>query len=90
MGRPKKDPFAGISESERTELDNLNEQELRNRISAAAMAEIENKKTRDDDQDLAEKKFAAKEAGAVYKEATARHNSIIAYSKSLLEARGKA
>ena len=88
-GRPKKNPFDDLPEEFKTTMDSATEAERRNVVARVAMAEEENKKNMKEDQDLAEKKSAVKEASVQYRAATKMNSLKIRYIKDILEASGK-
>ena len=88
-GRPAKNKFADLDPEFKNQVESASENDLRLRIAEVAMNESDNKRLEKEDQDLAEKKEAVKEAAAGYREASKANNLKIAYIKTILEARGK-
>ncbi len=89
MGRPKKDKFADLNPEFKTLIDNAKEDDIRKKISEVALNEADNQEAKAADEDLANQKAKAKEAGAQYAEATAANKSAIAYAKYILRNMGK-
>lgn len=67
-GRPRKDPFADLPEDFKANTEHMSVDELRQTMGDISKVSEETKQARKDDIDLADKKEAVKEAGAVYKE----------------------
>jgi predicted neutral ceramidase superfamily lipid hydrolase len=84
-----KDRFEDLDSDYKSAIDSASEEEIRRRISEAALNEAQNQENKKQDQDLKEKKEAAKMAGEQYKEATKSNKLRIGYARSILEARGK-
>lgn len=93
MGRrgfSKKSPFSDLDQEYKDTVANLDEIEIKKRISEVALNEHENREAKKADQDLKEKLSAAKFAGAQYSEATKMNRLRIAYAHFILESKGKA
>lgn len=91
MARFKKDfnPYADLPEEYKDAVESGTDDEIRRRVAEVAFAEQENLRLKADDQDLAEKKAAAKGAGEQYSDATKMNRLKIKYAHSVLEGRGK-
>lgn len=84
-----KDKFAELDADFKTEIANMDEDEIRSRISMIALNQVELEKAMSEDQDLSEKKTQAKVAGEGYKDGT-KHNKLrIRFCKQVLEDMGK-
>lgn len=90
MGRPRKDPFSLLDDEFKMAIASMSPEQIKNRIAEITLAQIENMKQKEEDQDLAEKKEQAKEAGAQYREATQANKVKVAFCKRVLEDKGKA
>jgi len=89
MARPKKDKFADLSEEFKNGVASMDEAGIRAEITKVALAQAANLEAKDADQDLAEKKEAAKEAGAQYREATKANKAKVAWCRQVLSDKGK-
>lgn len=88
-GRPKKDKFDDLDSEFKDSVASMDEVAIRSMISTTALDQATLMKAKDDDEDLAEKKALALDAGAVYREGT-KHNKLkILFGKRILEDRGK-
>lgn len=90
MGRPRKDPFSLLDDEFKMAIASMSPEQIKNRIAEITLAQIENMKQKEEDQDLAEKKEQAKEAGAQYREATQANKVKVAFCKRVLGDKGKA
>jgi hypothetical protein len=90
-GRPKKNPFEGLPESWREEIDALgnNESALRDRIAKVALDNAALKGAEKEDQDLNAKKEEVKTARSMYTEGYKAHKLMIDYLRAQLRANGK-
>jgi len=92
-GRPKgsgnKDPYKNLPDEFKENVDSMDEVEIRKTVSKVALDQAELMLLEKADQHLAEAKFAAKEAGATYKEGTKANKLKISYCRSILENKGK-
>lgn len=84
-----KDHFAELDSDFKTDITNCNEEEIRKRIASIALNQVALTSAMKEDQDLAERKLAAKEAGLVYKEGTKANKLRIEFCKQVLEDMGK-
>lgn len=80
-----RDPMAEWKEK----MEAAKDEDIRAESSKVAFAEIVNQTLKEDDQDLREKKAAAKEAGRQYADATKANKEKLNYCRALLQARGK-
>jgi len=69
-------------------LDSMGKEALKAFVGQVTLNEMENQKQKKEDQDLAEKKAAAKAAGQKYKDITDANNTKVEYAKYLLEGMG--
>ncbi len=90
MARPKKDPYADLPEEFRDKVESATDEQVMEMLGDVAKAEEYNRRLRDDDQDLQEKKAAYDMASEGYKEATKANRLKTRYLYDLLRARGKA
>jgi hypothetical protein len=90
MARPKstKNKFDDLPEEFRTEVDSLSRESLEHKIAAIAMYQVELMAAKAEDQDLAEKKEAARFAGEVYRLGSKQIKLKIEYCKANLDAAG--
>jgi len=88
-GRPKKDPFDILDEDEKSAIAGMNETQIRDRIAKVSLDQAALMELKEQDQDLKEKKEAAKEAGAIYREGTKRNKTLIAFARRVLGDKGK-
>ncbi len=91
MRRMKKDksPWADLDVEFKENVAGMTDEEISQRIAEVAMNEVENLAAKKADQDLKEKRDAAKFAGEQYSEATKMNRLRISFAHSILEARGK-
>ena len=87
---PKKEPFKDLDDDYKTTIEAMKDDEIRFKIAQVAMDQDELMKVKSEDQDLAEKSEAVKEASAIYREGTKMNRLRIKYAKQMLESRGKA
>lgn len=90
MARPKskKGAFDDLDPEYKSTLEDMSDDDVRRKISEVALNEAQNQENKKADQDLAEKKLAAKEAGLQYSEASKANRLRILYARFILEARG--
>ncbi len=88
-GRSKKGPFDDLDSVFKEAVESATDDDIRKKISEVALNEAQNQENKKLDQDLAEKKAAAKSAGLQYAEGTKANRLRIGYARSILEARGK-
>lgn len=89
MSRPKKDIFADLSEEFKNSVAAMDETQIREQITKVTLAQVANLEAKDQDQDLAQKKEAYKEAGAQYREATKANKAKVLFCKRVLGDKGK-
>lgn len=77
-----------LQEGLKEKLDGMSAEQLKAFLGQVTLDEAENQKQKKEDQDLAEKKAAAKAAGEKYKDVTKANNTKIDYVKYLLEGLG--
>lgn len=77
-----------LQEGLKEKLDGMNSDQLKGFLGQVTLDEAENQKQKKEDQDLAEKKAAAKAAGAKYKDITDANKTKMEYVKYLLEGMG--
>lgn len=77
-----------LDEGLKEKLDAMSKEELKAFLGQTTLDEMENQKQKKEDQDLAEKKAAAKEAGLKYKDVTKSNKTKTDYVKYLLEGQG--
>lgn len=65
-----KDPFAALDSDFKDLVSGMTEEEIRDKITAVTLNQIELQKAKEDDLDLAQKREAARDAGAIYREGT--------------------
>jgi len=88
-GRPKKDPFDCLDAELKAAVDVATDEDIRVRISAAALNMVATQQALKEDQDVAEKKLALQEAQAGYKEAIKYQRTFTQYCRQILTNRGK-
>lgn len=77
-----------LDEGLKEKLDGMSKEELKAFLGQTTLNEMENQKQKKEDQDLAEKKAAAKAAGEKYKEISKANKTRVEYVKYLLEGQG--
>ena len=87
-GRPKKDPFANLSDEFKDSMSAKSEEEIRKIISESAMNEVALLEAKKNDTHLQECVFAAKEAGEVYKNGSKENRAKIEFCRQVLSDRG--
>ncbi len=85
----KKNPFADLDQEYKDNIANMQDEEIKKRVSEIAIAEHENREAKKKDQDLKDKQEAVKFAAAQYVEGTKMNRLRIAYAHFILESRGK-
>lgn len=88
MGRPKgskKDIFADLDNDFKDAVAAESPEEIRKRIAQVALNEEENRKMKEEDQDLAQAVEAAKIAGEQYREATKMNRLRIKFCSRVLD-----
>ena len=87
---PKKDKYDDLSDEFKGKAEGSSDDQLIDILGEVSKNEELNRRCREDDQDLAEKKAAYDEAAVGYKDATKSNKLKIRYVYDLLRARGKA
>jgi len=90
MARPKKDAFADLPDEFKTKVEGATDEQIMEILGDVAKAEEYNRRLKDDDQDLQEKKAQKEMAEEGYKEATKANRLKTRYLYDILRARGKA
>lgn len=90
MARPKKDPYENLPDEFKNKVEGATDAQLVEILGEVAKNEELNRRTKDDDQDLQEKKAAYDFANEGYKEATKANKIKTRYLYDILRARGKA
>ncbi len=90
MARPKKDPYSDLPEEFRNKVESATDEQVMEMLGDVAKAEEYNRRLKEDDQDLQEKKASYDMANEGYKEATKSNKLKTRYLYDLLRARGKA
>lgn len=94
MGRPagsknKKGAFDDLDQEWKDLIANLTAPEIKVRVAEIALELDKLLKAQEEDQDLAEKKQAAKEANQVYADGKKGSRTRIRYCQDILEAKGQ-
>ena len=90
MARPKKDPYSDLSDEFKNKVDGASDEQILEILGDVAKAEEYNRRCKEDDQDLQEKKASYDMANEGYKEATKSNKVKTRYLYDILRARGKA
>ncbi len=85
----KKDKFLVLNEDFRDGVNGMTEAEIRDSIARIALDQAALMEAKDLDQDLADKKELAKEAGAVYREGTKANKLKVEFLRRKLGELGK-
>jgi hypothetical protein len=88
-GRPKKDPFADLDESFKSEVESASEEHLKALISAAKMGEITAKHAMKEDEDVTRLRGELKEAARPYRETAKACDLRAQYCRKVAEDRGR-
>jgi uncharacterized membrane protein YdfJ with MMPL/SSD domain len=89
MGRPKKDEFQDLDSDFQDNCAAMDEGQLRNLIAKVALDQATLIEHKENDEDLAQKKEAAKDAGAVYRDGTKMNKLRIKFARRVLGDKGK-
>ena len=89
MGRAKKDIFEDLPKEFKESVSGMKEAEIRDQITKVSLNQAALMEAKDADQDLTEKKEAAKEAGAQYREGTKVNKAKVAWCRQVLSDQGK-
>jgi hypothetical protein len=87
---PKKDKYDDLSDEFKSKVETATDDGLIDILGEVSKNEELNRRCKEDDQDLAEKKKSYDEAAVGYKDATKANKLKIRYVYDLLRARGKA
>ncbi len=87
MARPKKADFADLDSDEQDMIASLRGNDLVAYVAKVAMDQHALMKAKEEDQDLAEKKEAAQDAGAQYRDGTKFNKLRISFAKRVLDDR---
>lgn len=87
---PKKDKYDDLSDEFKAKVEAATDEGLIEILGEVSKNEELNRRCKEDDQDLAEKKLVYDEANAGYKEATKANKLKTRFVYDLLRARGKA
>jgi hypothetical protein len=90
MARPKKDAFADLPPEFKDKVEAATDEQVMEILGDVAKAEEYNRRLKEDDQDLQEKKASKEMAEEGYKEASKANRLKTRYLYDLLRARGKA
>lgn len=90
MGRQKKNKFEDLDADFKSNVESMNNEEIRNRVAQIALDTEDLLRAKKEDEDLKEKVTIAKEAGAVYRDGVKMNRIRIQYAQMILESRGKA
>ncbi len=85
----KKDKFADVPEEFRDAVAGMQEPQIRDRIAKVSLDQAALIEAKGNDQDLAEKKEQAKEAGAIYREGTKLNKLKIEFCRQVLGDKSK-
>jgi hypothetical protein len=89
-GRPAKDKFAELAPEFKDAVEGATDEDILSKLGEVAKSEELNQRMMSEDEDLAEKKEAAKFAAESYSETTKANKLKRAYLYNVLKARGKA
>jgi hypothetical protein len=90
MARPKKDPYEILPDDFKDKVEGATDEQIMEILGDVAKAEEYNRRLKDDDQDLQEKKASYDMAGEGYKEASKTNKVKTRFLYDILRARGKA
>lgn len=90
MARPKKDPYENLTDEFKGKVEGASDEVLLDILGEVAKNEELNRRMKEQDEDLAEKKASADFAGEQYKDATKANKLKTRYIYDILRARGKA
>jgi predicted carbohydrate-binding protein with CBM5 and CBM33 domain len=85
----KKDPFAELDNEYKDSIASSSPEDINKKIAEVAKNQEENLRLMGEDQDLAEKKEAVKEASAQYREASKMNKLRITYAIRVLGDKGQ-
>jgi hypothetical protein len=87
--KKKKSPFEDLDADFKSSVENMKDEEIKQKLAQLAIAEHENREAKKNDLDLQEKQAQAKEAGRGYREASKGNRLSTEYCYEVLSARGK-
>lgn len=90
MAKEKKDRFDLIEQEWRDAVMGMAPEEIKKRVAETALNQAELLRAKKEDQDLAEKHEAYKDATMMYREQTKLNRAKIDFCKSILDGKGKA
>ena len=90
MAFKKKDPYADLPAEFKDKVEGVTDDQIVELLGEVAKNEELNRRMKEDDEDLAEKKAAHDFAGEQYKDATKANKTKTRYLYDVLRARGKA
>lgn len=90
VGDAVKSPWDDIEPELRNDIENMKDDEIRQRVAEIHLTLQALNNAKELDQDLKDKKAAAAEAGRTYREQAKGAKLLTKYALSILEARGKA
>ncbi len=86
---PKKEKFAELPEEFKDAVAGMQEAQIRDRIAKVALDQAALMEAKDLDEDLAEKKEIANEAGAIYRDGTKMNKLKVEFCRQVLGDKGK-
>jgi len=86
--KKNKDPYKDLPPEFKEAIPSMDVVDIRKTVAKVALDQAELNIAQKADQDLADKKEIAKEAGAVYKESAKLNKLKISYCRSILENKG--
>lgn len=86
--KPKKEPFADLSEDFRNTIDAQDRDDIKRSICQVTLDQLDLMDAQTEDEDYQRLKAEFHEAGAVYRETTKANRLKIKYAKQALEAKG--
>lgn len=84
-----KDPFEDLDKEFRDKIPELDEPQIRDIIATVSLNEVHNQMNKANDQDLTDKKEAAKFAAEQYTKATKMNKLRLKYARQVLSDKGK-
>lgn len=84
-----KDPFAALDSDFKDNIAKMSEERVRDLIAKVSLDQVNLMNAKDEDLDLAQKRKAAKDAGAIYREGTKMNKLRILFCHRALEDAGK-
>jgi len=84
-----KDPFASLDPDFKDNIARMSEEQIRGTIAKVSLNQVELLQAKDADLDLAQKREAAKDAGAIYREGTKMNKLRVLFCHRALGDAGK-